>query len=41
VAILRDREGKVAFAFALDVLGGQVQSRTPVLRSYTEEVCAA
>ena len=25
-AILRDREGKVAFAFALDVLGGQVQT---------------
>jgi RNA polymerase sigma-70 factor (ECF subfamily) len=25
-AILRDREGKVALTFALDVLGGQVQA---------------
>ena len=25
-AILRDRDGKVAYAFALDVLGGQVQT---------------
>jgi RNA polymerase sigma-70 factor (ECF subfamily) len=25
-AILRDREGKVAFTFVLDVLGGQVQT---------------